>query len=84
VNDEIQTYIKVVGLLDINLEIERLRKRKTELQKLIESQKKKMSTPNYEEKVPESVRLENAEKLGNYETERGENDKSMNELAGLI
>lgn len=48
VNEDLATYIKVVGLIDIKLEIDRLKKRQAELQKLIDDIKKKTSVPNYE------------------------------------
>ncbi len=40
-----------------------------------------MSIPNYETKVPENVRKENAEKLKTYETELKANEKSTQELS---
>ncbi len=56
-------------MIDIKLELERIKKRQNELNKLIDGQKKKMSIPNYETKVPQNVRNENAEKLAGYERE---------------
>jgi valyl-tRNA synthetase len=56
VSDEISTYIKVAGLVDIKLEIERVKKRNAELNKYIEGMNKKISIPNYETKVPANVR----------------------------
>ena len=76
VNEDLQTYIKVVGLIDIKLEIDRLKKRQNELQKYIDDVKKKTSIPNYDTKVPESVKAENAKKIATYETEYAENQKS--------
>mmetsp|Transcript_33945 Transcript_33945/g.25022 ORF Transcript_33945/g.25022 Transcript_33945/m.25022 type:complete len:106 (-) Transcript_33945:147-464(-) len=45
VSEELQTFIKVAGLVDVKLEIERLKKRNNELQKLIEGINKKTSIP---------------------------------------
>jgi valyl-tRNA synthetase len=72
-SEDFQTQVKVVGLIDIKLEIERINKRQNELTKLMDAMKKKINIPNYETKVPETVRAENAEKLGNYDREFGEN-----------
>lgn len=83
-NEDFQTLIKVVGLIDVKLEIERLKKRQNELTKFIDGQKKKMTTPNYETKVPESVRNENSEKLATYEREFQEIGKSQKDLAQLL
>ncbi len=79
-----QTYIKVVGLIDIKLEIDRLKKRQNELQKYIDDVKKKTSIPNYDTKVPESVKAENAKKIAAYETEYSENQKSQGILAAFL
>ena len=84
VNDEIQTYIKVVGLIDIKLELERIKKRQNELTRLMEGQKKKMSIPNYEAKVPESVRNENSDKYNGYELEHQANENGQKELAQFL
>ncbi len=43
-----------------------------------------MAVPNYESKVPESVRTENSEKLAIYEREFLENEKSQKDLAQLL
>ncbi len=84
VNEEVQTYIKVVGLIDIKLEIERLKKRQTELKKYSDDLAKKTNVPNYETKVPEAVRLENAKKKATYDAEFSENQKSQAILAQFL
>ncbi len=83
-NEDLATYIKVVGLIDIKLEIDRLKKRQGELTKYIEDVKKKTNVPNYEQRVPENVRAENAKKLATYETEYVENQKSQGILAAFL
>jgi len=84
VNEEVQTYIKVVGLIDIKLEIDRLKKRQTELKKYMDDLAKKTTVPNYETKVPETVRAENAKKQASYEAEFAENEKSQGILAQFL
>ena len=84
VNEDIQTYTKVVGLIDIKLEIDRLRKRQKELEKYMDDLKKKTTIPNYETKVPENVKQENAKKMAGYEGEHGENQKSQDEMAQFL
>ena len=81
VTDELSTYVKVAGLINVKLEVDRLKKRQTELTKFIDGQKKKMNIPNYEQKVPESVRNDNTEKLRVYETEYAANEASIGELS---
>ena len=82
--EEIQTYIKVAGLIDLNLEIERLKKKQDQLSKLKEGLLKKIQIPNYEQKVPEHVRNENSTKLNNYEIEIAAIEKSLGELKALL
>jgi hypothetical protein len=44
----------------------------------------KVSMKGYEQKVPETVRAENDEKLKAYDIEVSENEKSIQDLAKLI
>lgn len=69
VNDEITIFVKVIGLVNIEDEIARIAKRVTQLEDFKAKMVKKMSIPNYEEKVPEKVRTENDEKMKTYEVE---------------
>jgi valyl-tRNA synthetase len=80
ISDELIGYIKVVGLIDIKLEIERLDKRNGQLNKYIEDIKKKNSSA----KVPDSIKKDNNEKIATYENEKEENEKSANELKKFI
>lgn len=47
VNDEISIFVKVVGLIDIKLETDRINKRIKELDTLKAGMQKKMTIPNY-------------------------------------
>ena len=84
VNEDVQTYIKVVGLIDIKLEIDRLKKRQAEIKKYMDDLSKKMSFPGYEAKVPEAVRAENTRKMNGYEAEYNETVKSQGVLAQFL
>lgn len=84
VNEEVATYIKVVGLIDIKLEIERIKKRQNELKKYMDDLQKKINMLGYETKVPEGVRAENAKKFAGYETEFNECTKSQGILAQFL
>jgi valyl-tRNA synthetase len=84
VNEDFQTLIKVVGLIDIKLEIQRITKRQNELTKLMDGLKKKMNVPGYEQKVPEGVRKENQDKFDAYSREFSENEKSQNDLSKFL
>lgn len=72
VTDEISIYVKVVGLIDIKLETARIEKRIKELDNFKAGMVKKMSIPNYETKVPESIRNDNTEKVQGYDFEIAE------------
>jgi valyl-tRNA synthetase len=84
VSEEISTYVKAAGLIDIKLEIDRVKKRNAELTKYIDGLNKKTSIPNYEAKVPANVRQENSDKLNTYKTEFEANEKSVQELTLLL
>jgi hypothetical protein len=61
----------------------RLKKKQAELQKLIDAAKKKMNIKDYESKVPEDVRTEQAAKLSLYENEFKVNEDSMEVLSKI-
>jgi len=84
VNEDLSIYIKVVGLIDIKLEMERVAKRNTQLQGLKEKLEQKMNMKGYEKKVPEAVQKENLDKLKGYETEINQNIKGSEDLAKFI
>jgi len=52
VNENVQIYTKVVGLVDIKLEIDRIKKKNTALTTQKAALEKKMSLKGYESKVP--------------------------------
>ena len=80
VSDEISSYVKVVGLIDIKLEIARINKRVKQVTDLMEKAIKKTKMPGYETKVPENVRSADKEKITNYENELAAVDKQMKVL----
>lgn len=84
VNEEVTIYIKIVGVIDIKLEVERVNKRNGQLQGLVDKLNKKMSFKDYEQKVPENVRKEDAEKLNGYQAEIEQNNKSIQDLKQFI
>lgn len=59
----------MTGILDIDKEIARLEKELVRLDPLLKEYRRKISVPGYESKVPENVRIVNAEKLAAYEAE---------------
>ena len=67
VSDEINVYVKVVGLIDISLELNRLAKRENELKDLMAKLQTKMS--KYTDKVPQHVRDQDATKMTKYQNE---------------
>lgn len=84
VNDDVTIFTKVIGIVDIKLEIERVNKRNTQLSGLIEKLQQKINMKGYDKKVPEAVRNENLEKLKSYETEIEQNKKGVEDLAKFI
>ena len=68
-SDQLSLLVDLTGSIDIPTEINRLQKEKERLIPLVESYRRKMSGPGYEEKVPEAVRIVNRDNLVSYETE---------------
>lgn len=83
VSDDISSYVKVVGLIDLKVEIARIQKRQTQISKLKEGLQNKISLPSYQEKTPEKIKKENDEKMAGYVTEIAELDKQMETLSKL-
>lgn len=69
VSDEITVYVKVIGLIDIKLELARIAKRYKQLNDLKEKLEKKMAAASYMERVPENVRKQDGDKVAGYVTE---------------
>ena len=84
VNEQLEIYVKVAGLLDMSLEIKRIEKRNGQLQGLLDGINKKMNMAGYLDKVPEKIRNENTEKANAYAREIDENKKAMERLSKLI
>lgn len=69
VSEEITGYVKMAGLVDIDLELARIQKRVKQVTDLHEKLTKKMDAATYMERVPEKVREQDAEKVVGYEKE---------------
>ena len=80
VTEDLSAYIKVKGLVDINLEIERLNKKNLQLNKFIEDIKKKNSSA----KIPENIKKDNNDKIATYDNEKIENEKSIADLKSFM
>mmetsp|Transcript_12904 Transcript_12904/g.17693 ORF Transcript_12904/g.17693 Transcript_12904/m.17693 type:complete len:1013 (+) Transcript_12904:198-3236(+) len=68
-SDQLSLLVDLTGSIDIPTEINRLQKERERLTPLVDSYRRKMSAPGYEEKVPEAVRMVNKDNLVSYETE---------------
>mmetsp|Transcript_11288 Transcript_11288/g.11328 ORF Transcript_11288/g.11328 Transcript_11288/m.11328 type:complete len:923 (+) Transcript_11288:182-2950(+) len=66
---DVEVYLELAGMVNIEAEVKKLAKKRDQMQKLIEGLKKKMSLPQYEEKTPENVKAENSNKLATYNEE---------------
>ena len=62
-SDKCKLYILLKGIIDIDKEELKLKKKQDGLKQQIESLKKVISTENYETRVPEAVREKNQEKV---------------------
>ena len=70
VSDQLSILVDLIGLINIDDEIARLEKDASRLALQVEQYEKKMSATDYEEKVPEQVRILNTEKVQAYMAER--------------
>ena len=68
INDRVTLFIDLSGIIDLDGEINRLGKEKERISSALEQFKRKVSAPGYD-KVPENVKVLNAEKLSSYELE---------------
>lgn len=84
VNEEFTIYIKVVGAIDLKLEIARQTKNNDKLQDLADKLSKKINKAGYADKVPENVRQADQEKLQGYLQEISQNKRAMEPLMKLI
>mmetsp|Transcript_4545 Transcript_4545/g.6867 ORF Transcript_4545/g.6867 Transcript_4545/m.6867 type:complete len:256 (-) Transcript_4545:15-782(-) len=84
VNEDITIFVKVAGIIDVNLEVQRVNKRNAQLADLMEKLQKKMNMPGYLDKVPEKVRNDNQEKLEGYKAESDANTKGIEDLKKLL
>lgn len=69
--------------LKLDVEIERLKKKLAENDNFITNLKKKMSIPNYEQKVPAEIRKSNDEKLEEYLIEKTKLEQSLKTLQNI-
>ncbi|KAL5720040.1 valine--tRNA ligase [Ranunculus cassubicifolius] len=63
VNEHLSAYFQLKGALNAEAELEKLKKKRDELQKQHDTLKKKMSAAGYKEKVPKQIHEENVAKL---------------------
>jgi valyl-tRNA synthetase len=69
VSENLSLLLDLNGVIDCKEEIKRLEREVERLTPQVESYRKKINVPGYEDKVPENVRLLNQEKLSSYESE---------------
>ncbi|EFN82871.1 valine--tRNA ligase [Harpegnathos saltator] len=69
VTDKIQVHLLLEGLIDAEKELEKLHKKKEQLDEIAQKLKQESNMPDYETKVPLSIRETNKEKLSRSEGE---------------
>lgn len=77
VSDQLSLLVDLTGLIDVDTEIARLTKDIERLTPSITSYQRKMTAKDYESKVPEEVRKQNAEKLAGYQAELEETQRAL-------
>jgi valyl-tRNA synthetase len=69
ISDNLCLLIDLTELIDLDMELNRLEKEKSRLDNQIDQYKKKIEAPGYENKVPETVKIANSEKLASLHNE---------------
>jgi len=69
VSENLSLLVDLSGVIDADVETQRLQREKERLLPLIDSYRRKMGAADYESKVPEGVRATNSEKVSGYEAE---------------
>lgn len=80
VTDKLQVHLLLKGLIDPKKELEKLCKRKEQLEDIIEKTRQAMQVPDYDAKVPLDVQNNNKEKMLNSE---GELQRIIDAIAAL-
>jgi len=80
VDEKSEVHLQVKGMVNIQAEVDKLKKKLGQLQKMRDTLVKKTKIPNYEDKVPADVRAKNQEKI---ETNQGEIEASETAISNL-
>ncbi len=80
---ELEVYVKVGELIDVEKEIERLRKKLSKLKKEIEKLEKKLSNKNFLERAPKEVVEKNKEELREARELHLKLEKTLSQLKNL-
>jgi valyl-tRNA synthetase len=83
VNQECLIFMEVEGL-DLSKELDKLKKKVESGKKTVASYEAKMNIPNYEEKVPETVREMNAEKLKEAQVQYQELERAVQSINEVL
>lgn len=78
INDQLSIIVCLDGVIDVEGELKRLDKERNRLSIQVKQYMKKCEAPEYESKVPESIRKSNSEKLDSLNKEMNETIKAMN------
>ena len=83
VSDKCSAHLMLKGIIDPLKEVEKLRKKQELLKNQLEKLKKSMEIKDYDKKVPEEVRKNNAEKVGQTQTEIIRLDEAIKVLQAM-
>eukprot|EP00761_Pharyngomonas_kirbyi_P014295 gb/GECH01014325.1/.p1 GENE.gb/GECH01014325.1/~~gb/GECH01014325.1/.p1 ORF type:complete len:972 (+),score=309.36 gb/GECH01014325.1/:1-2916(+) len=83
VNQHVDVHLMLKGNIDVAAELKKLDKKKGKLEKAINGIEKKIDTSKYQEKVPESVKQKDLEKLEAQKVELQSVEKAKEAIAAL-
>jgi len=84
VSEQLAVLIDLTGVINVQDEIARLSRELQKLAPQVEQYRKKMSIPNYKQKVPEEVQLINAQKLASYESELATTSEAIASFENML
>ncbi|KAL3686885.1 hypothetical protein R1sor_013194 [Riccia sorocarpa] len=84
IDEQLSAYLLLTGLVDANVELTKLQKKKEDIIKQQEALAKRMNAPGYVEKVPASVREDNLSKDSKYAAELATVDEAIENFRNLL
>ena len=84
VSDAVSVYVSLKGAVDAKAEIEKLNKKIAGIVRSQASIAKQQAAPDYEQKVPERIRADNADKAAKLAAEAAEAERGLADFRAML